>query len=1671
MSLDRYIDIGYDEPRIPGSNKVTEYTSAPLLGQQHPCDRIVVNLLPETATEGQGDIVLASAELILGQNEYVVFENGRLKIDPLGLVANTFGRRSGNFKLDIAGYRSAIYRLNLEEQDDEGNVTEIPFTTIEKTATKNVILSTVRITEISSTRKEVRVEADESVGVSFAEFQLNNKPGVLPNEVYWMYENPDIAGGTVYFSTTSDMPDYDISNDHAFSSEEEYFEHREARGYPEDFSQIERREADGKTPVVKIRPVSDNRIWPCLLRFRNTTRPDETTIVATSNWINHPITRKNNKGEEVDRDTIIFRLPQGLPENFVVNSTVEIIQEIMTAYQIPVNIDLTEDVIIEFGQLRGPNLDINTTERTGNDTILKSFDDIVGSNTNVRNQLLNSVISGSNSIEQNYDFRKFDNFIHFSSAEERLKNFRYKLTLIEHYASKSFAVSDGLIGKAQSAATASEVFVNNKTFYDKKAENIKAGFDNFEKYLFFTSHSTETIDSETFPAATWPKQTSEKDAGSYTLFSVTSSEATTWYNERLVSASVYDASNVSTLRNVVPTHIKSDPLNDPYVLFFDMIGQHFDNLFYDIKALEEMHERNEDVNIGISKDMIYDLAKSFGWTLQSGFDSSELWSALLGTDESGVYQASGSGETLTFVKKESKSHKDIERQTWKRIVNNLPLLLKTKGTSRGLRALLATYGIPDTILRIQEYGGPTKKSANNLRQITKFNNALNFSGSTHLKTYHTSIDYDDEGLSLTSPGSNNRYLSMYEFRIDTTVTESMHLVSSNEQASTAGPGSEKWILYLEPSSSATGSDSPSAIAAGSASAYSHYGRLTFVISGSASEPARSCSTDYAPFYDNDWWNISFGVTEHPVVGTSANTIEIRYAAASEHSNGRITYSGSASRAITSTHNNMWANQQYLHWGGTGSANNNDNSLFTFLNAYSGSMQEIRGWAEYISTDAFHQHTLAPTSIVGDTVQMAYNDLFLRIPLGTDNNIYNVYSGSQGGVNGGFYFDNWNPSGSIPNSYNSQDGYTTAVSHLTYRPVFHDWPQNSEFKHFSPKTETYYVQVPNTAGPKPHASKIRIEDNVLRGNQLSRVTSFEESSFDSNPLDSEDITVALSPADQIDTDISMQFGGFDLDDYIGDPRDAYNTEYTSLRDTKNLYFKKFSSAYNVWEFIKLLNSMNKGLFRQIEAMLPARADAVVGIEIRPNLLERTKAATPASMSQEIQYHTGSVRLIGHTGSLSADANSKQTFQGSEFTHLNTILDIGKRSSQQRVSGSDTYGNRFDNGSEYIGVTFSEPTLSAITPYISESRRAYNLEEYIQIPTYNQYNTPGTELNTTGSGWVTVFEDNFTSFVTHSATPGSPSGTDQVYGPDDIGENYRLMSGGSSRQVIAGGGVQFGDDSGNDMAWVQWNNPMPIEPNTLYKMTVIVSQSLDTDGDSQFYSGFGLFTNDGVSPTASFQQISLGGTSASFSSAHYFVQGGKTLPLGVDQKYIGYVSTKPTNDYKIVSVLANRFHSSFDGNSDHEPNRGGITPIGHQVQSGPHKGKRMTHFTPMFLFNYNGDDGQSRITHLKVEALTSAYVDVNPQYVYSPSQRRLLFDGCKMISADFNAPSPNTIDGGPVAEFQLVNPNQIIVDPVGAGPIADPSSPTGFVDSFGSPVSPINQGGNNSSGPVAQQIIVR
>ena len=89
-----------------------------------------------------------------------------------------------------------------------------------------------------------------------------------------------------------------------------------------------------------------------------------------------------------------------------------------------------------------------------------------------------------------------------------------------------------------------------------------------------------------------------------------------------------------------------------------------------------------------------------------------------------------------------------------------------------------------------------------------------------------------------------------------------------------------------------------------------------------------------------------------------------------------------------------------------------------------------------------------------------------------------------------------------------------------------------------------------------------------------------------------------------------------------------------------------------------------------------------------------------------FYSASISATSRTSgswlnALTGDARSSQFYNNSQFTILNAPINIGVRSSQQRASGSNTYVNRFHEGSEYNNASFGETTMSAQQTYVSSS----------------------------------------------------------------------------------------------------------------------------------------------------------------------------------------------------------------------------------------------------------------------------------------------------------------------------------------------------------------------------------
>jgi hypothetical protein len=397
--------------------------------------------------------------------------------------------------------------------------------------------------------------------------------------------------------------------------------------------------------------------------------------------------------------SIIFKLAEPLPNNIRVDSEVWIAQEVTEQTSDRVKV-IPATPKKRYTQIAGPNFEVNAKKGLHAATEYQSWDELLQYNSS---SLLTSIFSGSfiEGIDLNIDYTRFENFVHFSSAEERLRNFRFKVGLLENYSDIISSLSTALSGTVSGSSSGSAASVGQINSYRQKTQALIGTFDGFERYLYNQSSSYVSNSFGEFLDMAWPKSTSTKP---YALYSVTSSQAEDWFDGIITSASIYDNINRNNLQKYVPAHIAENSDNEVGLVLINMLGHYYDVVFSYVKQMNLMYDRQESLTEGFAKDLVYYIAENLGLDFTNGNTLQDLWSYTLGLSTGSAYD-----NTLNL------SAKDRTNEVWKRIINNLPLLLKTKGTERSVRALINCFGIPSTILRVREFGGPESSFTNESR--------------------------------------------------------------------------------------------------------------------------------------------------------------------------------------------------------------------------------------------------------------------------------------------------------------------------------------------------------------------------------------------------------------------------------------------------------------------------------------------------------------------------------------------------------------------------------------------------------------------------------------------------------------------------------------------------------------------------------------------------------------------------------------------------------------------------------------------------------------------------------------------------------------------------------------------------------------------------------------------
>ena len=509
--------------------------------------------------------------------------------------------------------------------------------------------------------------------------------------------------------------------------------------------------------------------------------------------------------EEEGVPYIIFKLYEPLPIQFNIKSTFWVVTQVANPAEFNVTIDIAPEAVLDSTQIRGANFKVSVKDKVGQTTPYYSYESLLLTSVTSSYQQLKSMMD-EKGIQINVDYGNFNNFIHFSSATERLYNFVYKVQLIE-------SASAGL---GQTNTSTAKILLQNQI------DTTITNFDGYEYYLYFTSESTA-----------WPKQNSSQP---YPLYSVTSSQVTNWLgNVNTVptattmsmywSSSYYDDQNKDLLLYATPSYVLEDSANAPYLLFLNMIGQHFDNIWIYLKDVTNHYSAENNPFVGISMDQVADALRSFGVQLYTNTSITDnIYYSLLGLNQTGsalpvtsslystvnilsssLYPLSGNvylssslalppfGEekinryVTTFVTQSSPAFNisqsfatlpaaQLQGEIYKRLYHNLAYLLKTRGTERGIKALITTFGIPtdsygftssydslsggfisassysEAILTPHEYGGyniyqvPGIQEISNIKILT--GSVLNISSS--LLSPYTTIQYYQNDQDKTS---------------------------------------------------------------------------------------------------------------------------------------------------------------------------------------------------------------------------------------------------------------------------------------------------------------------------------------------------------------------------------------------------------------------------------------------------------------------------------------------------------------------------------------------------------------------------------------------------------------------------------------------------------------------------------------------------------------------------------------------------------------------------------------------------------------------------------------------------------------------------------------------------------------------------------------------------------
>lgn len=1057
--------------------------------------------------------------------------------------------------------------------------------------------------------------------------------------------------------------------------------------------------------------ISDEILVSSTLSFINQRQEADYFLDFQLNFGNNKLIIANNvllDNETSDNPTILIKLYNPLPAAYDLNDELWVVETISNPQAYSVDFPFIPTIEDNTVSISPPNFHLDVNQQVGNVSESFNYNELLDANGSSDLLELKSILTNKG-IKINVDYNNLDEFIHFSSGKTRLENFIWKVTTIQDYEQQiQVLLNPQTVDPNHNILDPNTASI---TILEGKIEELISNFDGYEYFLYYDSNSSNS----------YPKTTSP-----LTLLPVDSSSVTEWKILQAERLEIYDSNNKDRLYNTIPAYLTECEDNDNYGLFIDMVAQHYDNIWLYTKDITNKFDGDNRLNYGISKDMVSEAVRDFGIKLYSNkFQNDDLYTAFLGTLDV--------------------NSDDLDKSIHKRIYHNSPYLLKSKGTVAGLRALISSYGIPDTILRINEFGGKNIKNVDFKEQSQNISNyALDTGVSGRIIS-----DFRSSGAFL----SKSPLTIQFRFKaptIDKLQNKTKQIIFNTTQDSNNPLISENSLLTLEYNVGVFNTTIP------------NYSPDPDLINATVKFfPSKDTPTENLeitlPILNDDWW--SFQITfQNPDINNTLSNVELLGANSIDGKIGhKFSDSGQFDVLFTTASQIVKGSWNPKFW------NTTESSVVLGGNTYypmEGYLQEIRYWNTNLSEESFNNFVLNPYSIEGESDISTRDTLFFRAPLGT----YGIPTKID-----------------LPNDdskYLSQHPRSTGEGSDDYTSFFDKnrfTLVNPTFEH---NTEIIYQNQSNVGVKNRTTDHIYIVDNNLSESPYGSNPSAKSLSSicplhfvdDSESSKVDNLEVSFSPTDYIDDDITAQIGSFNIGDYIGDPSHIRSQEltYPDLNTLRDIYFSKYMNSYNVVDFIDLIQHFDNSLFKMIKDFTPARTNVSTGVVIKQHILERNKQPQPITSlkdetyegvvkSQPKGYTTGTpiYKFNGGTGgSLERYNNLEEnnkfnltqktevTISGSNANQITNETNFTKYTNFLKEDESEFYNGEFEGTNLVVTNQSLNPDCA---PYLKVDKRGLIFKPLMFIEDINlggQYNTITQDeflnpLNSPAPGYLWIF----------------------------------------------------------------------------------------------------------------------------------------------------------------------------------------------------------------------------------------------------------------------------------------------------------------------------------------------